>query len=93
MHDAIPPPPPAVPRVSIVPELTPDTVRFEPWERLMLLDRALEDVPPRRAQRVLPAFTRAAFIVVRQIMGKATRGEAYFAVEVARVAIEQARRP
>ena len=65
---------------------------FEPWERFMLLERALEDLPPERAAEVLPVVVRTAMVVVRHVRGSITHAEAYAHVERARVLISEARR-
>lgn len=75
--------------------MTTPTLRgpaFEPWERFMLLDRAVQEVPTEHAAAVLPLVTMTAMVVIRQLMGQRTRAEAYAYVERARAAIETARR-
>lgn len=67
-------------------------LQLEPWERFALLSIALEEVPSARAADVLAPFSSAAMTVVRHMAGTNTRGEAYAAVERARVVIEEARR-
>lgn len=69
-----------------------DGPRFEPWERLMLLSHAIEEVPADGASAVLEPITTASMCVVRQLMGQKTKAVAYASVERARAAIEEARR-
>lgn len=65
----------------------------EPWERFMLLDRAIEEVPPERAAEVLPLVTSTAMTVIRQLMGQKTQLEAFAAIERTRELVEAARKP
>lgn len=65
---------------------------FEPWERLMLLSRAVEECAPEDAHEVLILFASASHTVVRQMAGNKTRAEAYAAVERCRARAEELRR-
>jgi len=64
---------------------------FEPWERFMLLERLLEEIPAERAHEVLHDVTRTAMTVVRQVYGSKSSTEAYAAIEQTRQRLEQIR--
>jgi hypothetical protein len=67
---------------------------FEPWERILLLTIALDDVPDAPSTEAMRLVLFACVAVVKQMQGRVTRREAFAATARANEAIrELARAP
>jgi hypothetical protein len=64
---------------------------FEPWERLMLLSNAADDIPEELGGEAIRAVCGAAMATVRHLLGKTTSAEAIAHITRARIALEEAR--
>lgn len=71
---------------------TPPPYRLEPWERLMLLSNAVDELGDGPEARSMRTVVRASMAVVRQVQGKITRHEAEFTLDLAFRDINEARK-
>jgi hypothetical protein len=62
---------------------------FEPWERVLLLTIALDDVPESAEQEAMRLVLFACVAVVKQMQGRMGRREAFAAIARANTAIRE----
>lgn len=66
---------------------------LEPWERFVMLQRALEDVPYDARAAILETLMVAAYTVIRNMRSKCTTLEAHYAINTAFATIAEVRIP